>query len=226
MSFHMILIHCPCNTSDLFVLTAALMGSWHSLSGLLTTTSVNLCLDYRWMWGCKCVSLDGAVNISTINAKVKKNQQSNICTLKWKLKFPYYYNSTKNYASKDENMTGHVGASHQCFNICTDATAIKPYFVALSWNHIKIQANGAMPILLMIAKTVFQVAVNNFHFLQNTPESIKNNHSCFLQKSAWSSSPELSRPFDQEFFCHPAFLITFKVLREVFQKIMSHQQNK
>jgi len=69
-----------------------------------------------------------------------------------------------------------------------------------------------MPILLMTAKTVFQVAVNSFHFPQNTPESIKNNHSCFLEKSTWSSSPDLSQPFDQEFFCHPAFLITFKVL--------------
>ena len=83
-----------------------------------------------------------------------------------------------------------------------------------------------MPILLMTAKTVFQVAVNNFHFPQNTPESIKNNHSCFLEKSTWSSSPDLSQPFDQEFFCHPAFLITFKVLWEVFQKILSLQQNK
>jgi len=68
-----------------------------------------------------------------------------------------------------------------------------------------------MPILVMTAKTVFQVAVKSFHLPQNTPESIKNNHSCFLEKSTWSA-PDLSQLFDQEFFCHPAFLITFKVL--------------
>jgi len=83
-----------------------------------------------------------------------------------------------------------------------------------------------MPILLMTAKTVFQAAVKSFHFPQNTPESIKNNHSFFLEKSMWSSAPDFSQPFDQEFFCHPAFLIIFKVLREVFQKILSLQKNK
>jgi hypothetical protein len=45
------------------------------------------------------------------------------------LKFPDYFKSTENHASNDENMTGHVGASHQCFNICTDATAIKAHIL-------------------------------------------------------------------------------------------------
>jgi hypothetical protein len=64
----------------------------------------------------------------------------------------------------------------------------------------------------MTAKTVFQVAAEFFTFPQNTLESIKNKHSCFLEKSTWSSAPDLSQPFDQEFFCHPAFLITFKMI--------------
>jgi len=61
---------------------------------------------------------------------------------------------------------------------------------------IKIQVNSAMPTLLMTAKTAFQVAVKSFHFPQNTPESIKNNHYCFLEKSTWSSAPDLTQPFD------------------------------
>jgi len=61
---------------------------------------------------------------------------------------------------------------------------------------IKIQANSALPVLLMTAKTVFQVAIKSFHFPQTTPEGIKNNHSCFLEKSTWSSAPDLSQLFD------------------------------
>jgi hypothetical protein len=71
-----------------------------------------------------------------------------------------------------------------------------------------------MPVLLMTAKTVFQVAIKSFHFPQTTPDGIKNNHSCFLEKSTWSSAPDLSQLFDH-LKCY-----------EMFQKILFLQKNK
>jgi hypothetical protein len=39
-----------------------------------------------------------------------------------------------------------------------------------------------MPILLMTAKTVFQVVVKSFHFPQTTPEGIKTTILAFLRR--------------------------------------------